>query len=137
MDAADRSTLALYYSPNAVTWHFATVIDYHLRLDRGHFAYPHAVVNGSDLLMVSRATLPDPDGQIAPCYNNHNSQQVAFHRVHKFRAYANAEWALHQGGESLWPRRTAMKDDYPALPAPAPPKPSPDCTIAAYHGNFA
>jgi hypothetical protein len=119
--AADRSTLALFYSPNAVSWHLASVIDSHpLALDR-HFAYPSAIVENNDLLVVSRATLPDAAGRVSWCFNNHNSGNVAFHRVRGFREYANAEWALYQGGFSRHKRRTGLRDEH----APAGARSSP------------
>lgn len=44
--AVDRSTLALFYSPNLLSWVMAGVIDYHMGLNR-HFAYPHMILDGA------------------------------------------------------------------------------------------
>lgn len=41
----DRSTLALFYSPNLLNWVPAGVVDYTQTLAR-HFAYPHMTVDG-------------------------------------------------------------------------------------------
>ena len=60
----DRSSLALYYSRNLVDWAEAGLIDYTLAYHR-HFAYPNAIIDGADLLLVSRATLGGTD--IHPC----------------------------------------------------------------------
>lgn len=42
----DRSTLGLFYSPNAVSWVLAGMVDYQVSLGR-HFAYPHMLVDGA------------------------------------------------------------------------------------------
>lgn len=42
----DRSTLALFYSPNLVSWVLAGMVDYHVSLGR-HFAYPHMLIDGA------------------------------------------------------------------------------------------
>ncbi len=46
----DRSTLGLFYSSNVFDWTPAGMIDYHISLGR-HFAYPHMVIEGTDLLV--------------------------------------------------------------------------------------
>ena len=51
----DRSTVALYYSGNAMDWVQAGILDYHLSFGR-HFTYPHMILDGEDLLVVMRAT---------------------------------------------------------------------------------
>ncbi|KAI3424245.1 hypothetical protein D9Q98_009601 [Chlorella vulgaris] len=110
----DRSTLALYYSSNLVSWVLAGMVDYHINLGR-HFAYPHMLVDGRDLLIVSRAAFApwahDSDAVLNGYYNNHNSNTIAFHRVKNFRHYANIDWVRYQGPYSKFPRRTAMKDE--------------------------
>lgn len=110
----DRSTLALYYSSNLVSWMLAGMVDYHLNLGR-HFAYPHMLIDGRDLLVVTRAAFApwakDADAPLNSYYNNHNSNTVAFHRVRNFRHYANIEWAAFEGQYSKHPRRTSMKDE--------------------------
>ena len=69
------------------------------------------------MLVVTRATLPPaPSAPIDPCFNNHNSNAIAFHRVRGFRAYAAAEWARYQGAFSRAPRRTTMADEHPPSP---------------------
>ncbi|KFM26921.1 hypothetical protein F751_4982 [Auxenochlorella protothecoides] len=96
----DRSTLMLYYSPNLVDWTSAGVVDYHVKLGR-HFAYPHMMVDGTDLVIVSRASFSpwseDGSDALPQFFNNHNSNAISFHRIRHFRAYANAEWANEQG----------------------------------------
>ncbi|KAL4442779.1 hypothetical protein ABPG77_006773, partial [Micractinium sp. CCAP 211/92] len=110
----DRSTLALYYSSNLVSWMLAGMVDYHLNLGR-HFAYPHMMVDGQDLLIVTRAAFApwakNADAPLNTYYNNHNSNTIAFHRVRNFRHYANVEWAAFEGKYSQHPRRTSMKDE--------------------------
>jgi hypothetical protein len=110
----DRSTLALYYSSNLVSWVMAGMVDYHISLGR-HFAYPHMIIDGRDLLVVSRAAFApwarDADAPLNDYYNNHNSNTIAFHRVKNFRHFANIEWVRYQGPYSRFPRRTAMKDE--------------------------
>jgi hypothetical protein len=110
----DRSTLGLFYSPNLVSWVLAGMVDYHINLGR-HFAYPHMLIDGRDLLIVSRAAFApwarSADAPLNEFYNNHNSNTIAFHRVRNFRHYANQEWAAYQGPYSSSPRRTAMKDE--------------------------
>ena len=46
----DRSSLALFYSANALDWMRAGMVDYAISLGR-HFAYPHMIVDGPDLLV--------------------------------------------------------------------------------------
>ena len=41
----DRSTLALMYSPNLLSWVMAGTVDYHVSMGR-HFAYPHTTLDG-------------------------------------------------------------------------------------------
>jgi hypothetical protein len=52
----DRSTLALFYSRNLLDWSEAGLVDYTLAFHR-HFSYPNALIDGRDLLVVSRASL--------------------------------------------------------------------------------
>jgi hypothetical protein len=77
----DRSSLGLFYSGNAEDWIFAGMVDYTHRF-LFHFTYPDMVIDGSDLLIVSRATIDDfaPD-----LYRNHNSNAIVMHRVRNFR----------------------------------------------------
>ncbi len=60
----DRSTVALYYSGNAMDWVQAGILDYHLSFGR-HFTYPHMLVDDDDLLIVMRATYA-PAGDDSP-----------------------------------------------------------------------
>ena len=60
----DRSTVALYYSGNAMDWVQAGILDYHLSFGR-HFTYPHMLIDGDDLLVVMRATYA-PAGDDSP-----------------------------------------------------------------------
>lgn len=105
----DRSTLALFYSPNLLDWVAAGVVDYHTRLGR-HFTYPHMVVDGQDLLIVSRASFSpwskDTSDRLPDFFNNHNSNSISFHRVRQFRALANARWANEQGEYSAKVRKS-------------------------------
>ena len=77
---ADRTTLGLYYSGNAIDWVLAGLVDYGEEFHQ-HFTYPHMLIDGDDLLVVSRATLP---GAPKP-YNNHSSNAIVMHRVRDFR----------------------------------------------------
>jgi hypothetical protein len=52
----DRSTIALFYSRNLLDWNEAGLIDYTLAYHR-HFAYPNAIIDGNDIVMVSRSTI--------------------------------------------------------------------------------
>lgn len=58
--------MALYYSGNALDWHNAGIVDYHLSFGR-HFTYPHMIVDKDDLLIVMRASFaPAGDDEPAP-----------------------------------------------------------------------
>ncbi|KDD71737.1 hypothetical protein H632_c4485p0, partial [Helicosporidium sp. ATCC 50920] len=88
---ADRSTLALFVSADLASWEQVGVVAKHPHLGR-HFSYPHVLVSGEDLLIVTRAafnaTARHATASLASFYNNHNSNSVAFHRVRDFRQYA-------------------------------------------------
>jgi hypothetical protein len=77
---ADRTTLGLYYSGNAIDWVLAGLVDYGEEFHH-HFTYPHMLIDGDDLLVVTRATLP---GAPRP-FNNHSSNAIVLHRVRDFR----------------------------------------------------
>ena len=77
---ADRTTLGLYYSGNAIDWVLAGLVDYGEEFHQ-HFTYPHMLIDGEDLLVVTRATLPEAPRP----YNNHSSNAIVMHRVRDFR----------------------------------------------------
>ena len=55
--------------------------------------------------MVMRAT--NDTGKLkgtATYYNNHNSNSISFHRVERFRRFANVEWVTFEGQYSARPR---------------------------------
>ncbi|KDD75839.1 hypothetical protein H632_c476p1, partial [Helicosporidium sp. ATCC 50920] len=117
----DRSTLALFYSPNLFNWQPAGVVDYHQALHR-HFTYPHMIVDGEDLLIVSRASFAPwarDDSELNAFYNNHNSNSISFHRVRNFRRLANAAWALEQGVYSQHPRANGPVIEVSGMPGAA------------------
>jgi hypothetical protein len=120
----DRSTLGLHFSPNLLNWQFAGLIDYSEHLGR-HFTYPHMVIDGEDLLVVTRASFvpgaprEGPASPLDQFYNNHNSKVAAFHRIRGFRALALKKWAVFQGeysgpirraSQRAWPRTTPQEE---------------------------
>jgi len=93
----DRSMLYLFYSTNQFDWIPAGVIDVQMGFNR-HFSYPHMLVSGSSLYIVSRATSSFGfSSGIAGFYNNHNSNSIAFHRIRNFRRLALSTWANELG----------------------------------------
>ena len=61
---ADRSTLALHYSPDLDVWVPAGFVEFTLTFHR-HFTYPSMIVSGDDLLVVTRAAIGG--GGVHPC----------------------------------------------------------------------
>ena len=100
----DRSTLGLFYSSTLLDWSQAHIFAHHYDFD-GHFTYPHITISGSDLLVVSRATIYPRGLAVDSWYNNHNSNSIALHTITNFRQLADLEWATHksnfrtQGGD--------------------------------------
>ncbi len=100
----DRSMLYLFHSSNLLDWVPSGIISFHLEFNR-HYSYPHMLVSGDDLLLVTRATSDFGSGEpIHKFYNNHNSNSVAFLRVKKFRRFGQLSWVKHIGKSTILPR---------------------------------
>ena len=77
-----RNTMALSRSKNLIDWEVYTVILHGDDIDHTGFQYPSMVIDGDDLLLVSRTAYPDEEG-VAD--NQHNSNFITFHRIKNFR----------------------------------------------------
>ena len=76
-----RNELGLYYSSNAMDWNFAGIVSATDSINQAR-SYPSMVIDGNDLLVVSRSG--DEDAQSA-----HNTNLITFHKIKNFRRLAN------------------------------------------------
>jgi len=89
---SDRSTLALYFSPDALSWHFGTILanfDFH-----GHVTYPQMIIYGDSIVFVCRATVYPEGMKVDPYYNNHNSNSITYHNISGFRKLVDNSWQV-------------------------------------------
>lgn len=77
-----RNTLALARSNNLMDWEVVSVILHDDDVDHCGFQYPSAVIEGDDLLVLSRTAFSEDDERAD---NQHNSNFITFHRVRDFR----------------------------------------------------
>ena len=77
-----RNTLALSRSKNLMDWEMYSIILHDNDIEHSGFQYPSAVIDGNDLLIVSRTALFDGE---AKADSQHNSNFITFHRVENFR----------------------------------------------------
>src|SRR5690606_12406232 len=75
----DRRTLILQYSLDALNWFQAGVIAQAPKISQS-FMYARPVVEGDDLIVISRSSVNAP--------NQHDADYATFHRVKKFRSLA-------------------------------------------------
>lgn len=74
---SERDRLALYFSTDAMNWNFAGMIA-EGDSERESRAYPHVVVDGEDLLVVTRCGTKESSSQ-------HDNNILSFHRIKDFR----------------------------------------------------
>ncbi len=77
-----RNTLALSRSKNLMDWEMFSIILHDEDIDHSGFQYPTAVIEGDDLLILSRTAFFDGKEKAE---HQHNSNFITFHRVKNFR----------------------------------------------------
>lgn len=88
---ASRNKLGLFVSANAYDWELADTL-FHSKSLSLHSTYPHMLIDGADLVFVTRDNLDKKRIK-----GNHRSSSVHFQRVRDFKQYGalyNAETAL-------------------------------------------
>jgi hypothetical protein len=78
-----RNTLALLSSPDLRQWTIREIVLYHPEVNRHGFQYPDFLIEGDDLLIVSRTAYDDDFGGAD---NQHNANFFTFHRLTDFRS---------------------------------------------------
>lgn len=77
-----RNTLALCSSTDLVNWQVNKVVLQHQDVLKHAFQYADWMVEGNDIVFVSRTAFDDGLGGAA---NNHNNNFITFHKIKKFR----------------------------------------------------
>jgi len=89
-----RNTLALLTSTDLREWTIKTVLLYHPSIGNHAFQYPDALIDGDDLLVLSRTAYDDG---IGGAHREHDANFITFHRFGNFRdltpADSAVEWA--------------------------------------------
>ena len=81
-----RNTLALCSSTDLVNWKVNKVVLQHPDVLKHAFQYADWMVEGNDIVFVSRTAFDDGLGGAA---NNHNNNFITFHKIKRFRKYTN------------------------------------------------
>jgi hypothetical protein len=81
-----RNTLAVFTSPDLRKWTKRSVLLHHPDAVNHAFQYPDWIVEGVDMLVVSRTAYDDELGGAARA---HDANYLTFHRVREFRQLAN------------------------------------------------
>ncbi len=81
-----RNTLALISSPDLRNWTVHRVILQDDNIDKSGFQYVDWLVDGSDMIFVSRTSFFDGEEYAD---NQHNSNFITFHRIANFRNHLN------------------------------------------------
>jgi hypothetical protein len=81
-----RNTLAVFTSPDLRDWTKRAVLLHHPDTVNHAFQYPDWIVEGDDMLVVSRTAYDDGLGGAARA---HDANYLTFHRVREFRRLAN------------------------------------------------
>jgi hypothetical protein len=96
--ARERTALGLFYSINCSDWFMAGLVAY--SSDMVHsYQYPHFIVDGEDLLLVSRSHVESPlteETAGGGKANAHNANGATLHCVRNFRRLANMDF-IHYG----------------------------------------
>lgn len=79
-----RNTLALCSSEDLRNWKVNKIVLQHPDVLKHGFQYADWIIEGKDLIYVSRTAYDDG---IGGAHNNHNSNLITFHRVKNFRKY--------------------------------------------------
>lgn len=77
-----RNTQALFCSPDLKYWEFRTIVLFHRDVINHGFQYVDWVIDGRDIVFVSRTAYEDGQGG---AHNNHDSNFLTFHRIKNFR----------------------------------------------------
>jgi hypothetical protein len=93
-----RNALGLLSSPDLVHWELRTILLYHPDVAVAGFQYPDWLIEGDQLLVLSRTAFPDPLGGPP---NPHDANYLTFHRVENFRQRTLADPPL--GGHPTHP----------------------------------
>ena len=81
-----RNTLALCSSTDLVNWKVNKVVLQHPDVLKHAFQYADWMVEGNDIVFVSRTAFDDGLGGAV---NNHNNNFITFHTIKRFRKYTN------------------------------------------------
>lgn len=82
-----RNTLAIFTSPDLHKWTQRTVLLQHPEPEFHAFQYPDWIVEGNDMLVVSRTAFDDGEGG---AHRAHDANYLTFHRVPNFRKLATS-----------------------------------------------
>ncbi|RYF19934.1 MAG: exo-alpha-sialidase [Flavobacteriales bacterium] len=81
-----RNTLALCSSTDLQNWQVNHIVLQNLDVLKHAFQYADWMVEGNDIVFVSRTAFDDGLGGAA---NNHNNNFITFHKIKKFRKFTN------------------------------------------------
>ncbi len=77
-----RNTLALLTSKDLREWKIRKVVLYHPEISKHGFQYPYFLIDGQDIIFLSRTAYNDGQGGAD---NQHNANYLTFHRINNFR----------------------------------------------------
>ena len=84
-----RNTQALLCSDDLIQWQIRDIVLHHPDMHTHAFQYLDWLIEGSDLIAVSRTAWDQPDGQQAIC--QHHANYLTFHRIKDFRTRTKPE----------------------------------------------
>lgn len=82
-----RNTLALCSSTDLVNWQVNHIVLQHPDVLKHAFQYPDWIIDGKDIVFVSRTAFDDGIGGAA---NNHNNNFITFHKIKNFRNFTDS-----------------------------------------------
>ncbi len=77
-----RNTVALSWSDDLIHWHIKDIVLHHLDVGHHGFQYLDWLIDGDDIIAVSRTAWEDETGNAD---NQHNANYLTFHRFTNFR----------------------------------------------------
>lgn len=77
-----RNTIALSYSDDLINWHIKEILLHHPDTQHHGFQYVDWLIEGEDIIAVSRTAWEDETGSAD---NQHNANYLTFHRFKNFR----------------------------------------------------
>jgi photosystem II stability/assembly factor-like uncharacterized protein len=83
-----RNTVVLMSSPDVLNWTIRSVVLYHPNVSHHAYQYLDFVIDGDDLLAVSRTA---HDDGLGGAHNQHDANFMTFHRIESFRTRTLAD----------------------------------------------